>query len=85
MEYKELSKYVKNAVTNCLDVVKENIINMPDSDIIKLLLNIPKNSICCLECKYCDGKELKIPYCHLLHRDVSVTDFCSFGEKETSQ
>lgn len=85
MNYKELSKALKGSVINTLDIVKQNIMNMYDSDVIKLAFNIPENSTCCMECKYCNGKELKAPHCILLHRNVSLTDFCSFGDKEERQ
>lgn len=85
MDYKELSKTLKRSAINNLDIAKQNIMNMYDSDVIKLAFNIPENSTCCVECKYCAGKELKIPYCNLLHRNVSLIDFCSFGDKEERQ
>lgn len=82
MSVEELAHNVKNALISTLDIVKENVKNMPDADVMKFALNIPNDAVCCYECRHCKEKHLDTPYCCFLNRNVTVTDYCSFGEKE---
>lgn len=47
MSVEELAHNVKNALISTLDIVKENVKNMPDADVMKFALNIPNDAVCC--------------------------------------
>ena len=73
---KAVSSSIKNAVIDCLEIVKDNISQMDDMKVLKAMMNVPDNVVLCGECKKCKSNS-----CPMKYIKITPTDYCSFGEK----